>query len=272
MTTKPSAFVTAKAFPLDKSDIHYNPSSEEVSIRREKFDAFVKSVQELQEKLEAAEDARDVAQYRARKEGKTADVLQALTEDVAESTAAIRAWLNTPGHTLQQLSDRTGIPYATCHRIINERLGTPNVEIGHLQKFVAAVAKGHVAGALHPRFPRVLLGLPKEIPEHDLVSYWIMHGSQVSTVHAGGEIAEKARELHPDLIVLDVSMPNLEKSGLERLKDLAKSTKNTMILLTGAIAEANVAFAQGSFENKKTKEASTEEGKQLEVRRVQRKF
>lgn len=257
-TTKASQFVAAKTFPLEKGDIQYNPTSEEVSIKREKFDVFVKYVQELQEKLEAAEDARDVAQYRARKEGKTADVLQALTEDVVESTAAVRSWLGSPGHTLQKLSERAGIPYATCHRIINERLGTPNVEIGHLQRMVAAVSKGKFGGELHPRFERVLLGVPKGFQEQELVSCWQMRGSQVSTVHAGAELAEKAKELLPNLILLDVSMPNLEESGLERLKEFAKDKKNTIILLTGAIAEANFALAQCSFGKKKTEEPAKE--------------
>src|SRR5882762_9814088 len=141
MTTKTSPFKITKAFPLEKNDIQYNPSSEEVSMKRAKFDAFVKYAQALEEKLEAAEDARDVANYRARKAGKTADVLQALTEDVLKGTAAVRTWLGEPSHTLLELSTRTGIPYATCHRIVNERLGTPNVEIGHLQQMISAVSR-----------------------------------------------------------------------------------------------------------------------------------
>ncbi len=185
-------------------------------MKREKFDAFVKYVQALEEKLEAAEDARDVAKYRARKAGKTADVLQALTEDVLRGTAAVREWLGSPSHTIQELSTRTGIPYATCHRIVNERLGTPNVEIGHLKKMVSAVSRDRrpfaPGVASHPRYRRVLFGLP-------------------------------------DLILVDVSMPNLEKSGLGLLKDFAKDTKRT-IVLTGEIVETNSALLQGSFEKR----------------------
>jgi len=265
MSTKISPLVTSKAFPLEKNDIQYNPMSEEVSIKREKFDAFVKYVQELQEKLEAAEDARDVAQYRARKEGKTADVLQALAEDVFQGTAAIRGWLAS-GHSLQELSTRTGIPYATCHRIVNERLGTPNVEIGHLQKMIAAVARRGRAffaqGEPHPRFKRVLIGLPKGLEEQDLVSPWETKGIEVSTVHAGFEIAEKVEELHPNLILVDASMPNLEESGLERLKEFAKEKKST-IILTGEMGLANSALLQGSFERKTKIEELASEGESV---------
>jgi CheY-like chemotaxis protein len=253
MKTKALPVKIRKAFPLEKRDIQYDPSSEDLSIKREKFDAFVKYVQGLEQSLEAAEDARDVAKYRARKAGKTADVLQALTEDVVKGTAAVRDWLASSGHTLQELSERTGIPYATCHRIVNERLGTPNLEIGYLQKMISGVSrdqKPFTAGAEgYPRFKRVLLGLPEGLAEDELVSSWETKGSEVATVHAGLDIVQKVRELHPDLILLDVSMPNLEKSGLERLRDFAKDKKTT-IILTGEIAEANSALLQCSFESK----------------------
>jgi CheY-like chemotaxis protein len=262
MTTKASPFTTTKTFPLEKSDVQYNPTSEEVFMKREKFDAFVKYVQELEEKLEAAEDARDVAQYRAHKAGKTADVLQALTEDVLQGTEAVRDWLAS-GHTLQELSARTGIPYATCHRIVNERLGTPNVEIGHLEKMISAISSGRRLFASktksHPRFKRVLLGLAKGLVEQDLVSSWEMTGSEVSIVHAGLEIAEKVKELHPNLILLDVSMPNLEKSGLDRLKEFAKEKKST-IILTGAMTLTNSALLQGPFEKQTKIEEPASEG------------
>jgi CheY-like chemotaxis protein len=250
MTTKSSQYITAKTFPLDKSDIRYDPSSEDVSMKREKFDAFVKYVQALEENLEAAEDARDVAKYRARKAGKTADVLQALTEDVLKGTTAVREWLRSPNHTILELSTRTGIPYATCHRIVNERLGTPNVEIGHLKKMISAVSRDQrpfaPGVASQPRYRRVLLGLAKGLAADELVSCWQINGSQVSTAHGGVEIAQKMKELHPDLILVDVSMPNLEKSGLELLKDFARDTKRT-IILTGEMVETNSALLQDSF-------------------------
>ena len=66
---------------------------------------------------------------------------------------------------------------------------------------------------------------------------------------SGPEAVEKAKELHPDLILVDVSMPNFEKSGLDRLKELAKDKKSTVVL-TGEIAEANSALLQGAIERK----------------------
>jgi CheY-like chemotaxis protein len=136
---------------------------------------------------------------------------------------------------------------------VNERLGTPNVEIGHLKKMVSAVSRDRrpfAPGVVsHPRYRRVLLGLPKGLVEDELISSWQIKGSEVSTAHGGLEIAQKMEELHPDLILVDVSMPNLEKSGLELLKDFAKDTKRT-IVLTGEMVETNSALLQGSFEKR----------------------
>jgi CheY-like chemotaxis protein len=264
MITKTAPAKITQVFPLEKTDIHYDPSREEVTIPREKFDAFVRYVAGLQEKLEAAEDARDVARYRAQKAGKSADVLEGLIRNVQKASAAIREWLGA-GNTLQELSDRSRIPYATCHRIVNERLGTEKVEIGHLQKLVAAISRTSgiptvtVSEAKHvPRFGRVLLGLPKDFRAEELVSGWEIQGSKVETMHAGVEIASKVKELHPDLILLDVSMPSLGISGLEQLKEVAKDKKTTVVL-TGKIAEDSSALFTSWLDfGKQTKESERE--------------
>jgi CheY-like chemotaxis protein len=66
-------------------------------------------------------------------------------------------------------------------------------------------------------------------------------------------------ELHPDLILVDVSMPNLEKSGLELLKEVAKNTKR-MIVLTGEMVETNSALLQSSFEKRDKADELASEG------------
>ena len=153
---------------------------------------------------------------------------------------------------------------------MNERLGTPNVEIGHLQKMVSAVSRDRrpfrdlalSAGAeWYPQFKRVLFGLPKGLAEDELMASWVMKGSEVSAVHGGLEIAQKMKELHPDLVLVDIAMPNLEKSGLERLKELAKD-RNRTIIFTGEIVETALALLRGSSEKKhKAKEITRESEK-----------
>lgn len=240
--------MTREEFPIQKSDVHYDPASQEVTLKREKFDAFVKYTQGLLEKLEGAEDARDLQRYRTRRAERTADVLQALTEDVLRGTAAVREWLASPTHTISELSERTGIPYATCHRIVNERLGTPNVEIGHFKKLVAAVSNDRVrvtTVGVEPPSPyrRVLLGTSEGFGEEHLVSFLRTEGSEVATVHAGGEVIRKIGELHPDLVLVDVSMPKLGEKVLEILRKFAMDTKST-IILTGETAETASALLE----------------------------
>lgn len=257
MITKTAPVEVTADFPLRKEDIQYDPQREEVTVPRGKFDAFVRYVQALEEKLEAAEDERDVAEYRAQKAGKTADVLSLLIQNVEKATVAIRQWLEAPGHSLMELAERSRIPYATAHRIVNERLGTPKIEMGYLQSMVAAVGRvspniplgvsSAVSSKEAPLFKRVLFGLPKGFEEEELISGWQTQGSKVETVHVGADISKKVRELVPDLILVDLSMPHLSKSGLEKLKEFAKD-KNTTIVLTGKIAEANSALVEGSLE------------------------
>jgi CheY-like chemotaxis protein len=245
MNKKAAPNTTKEMFPLDKRDLHYDPSSGEVSMKREKFDAFVKYTQGLLEQLEQAEDARDFALYRARKAGQTTDVLEALREHVDEATAAIRGWLQAPGHSIQALSEKTEIPYATCHRIVNERLGTPKLEIGYLEEMVSGIAKGREtyrpSAKRVPRFKCVLIGVPKGYKAGDIVSSWQTKGSEVSTAHGGTEFLKKLGQVSPDLIMLDATMPNLGKNGLEELKAYVKNTKKT-IVVSGQMEEANSAL------------------------------
>lgn len=243
-------------FPIQKSDVHYDPASQEVTLKREKFDALVKYAQGLLEKLEAAEDSRDLQRYRTRRAERTADVLQGLTEDVLQGTAAVREWLASPTHTISELSDRTGIPYATCHRIVNERLGTPNVEVGHLKKLVAAVSKRPVrvptdVDEQSLQYRRVLLGISAGFVDEGLISFLRTRGSQVATVHAGGEMVKKIGELQPDLILVDVSMPKLGENVFERLGEFARDAKST-IILTGTTGETASALVE-SFSRRRSK-------------------
>ena len=94
--THNSSLVATKAFPLEKSDIRYDLTSEEVSIKREKFDAFVKYVQELQEKLEVAEDARDVSQYWARRRPPADRPARELARQLAQAIYAVHDWHSQP--------------------------------------------------------------------------------------------------------------------------------------------------------------------------------
>jgi len=237
-------------FPLEKKDIHYDPSTQDVSMKREKFDAFVKYVEELQEKLESTKDAADFERFDARKAKDSSNLLRDLVEYVEEGTVAIREWLSSDGHSISELSRRTGISYATCHRIVTERLEGPSMGVGQLTEMVAAVLPDRKAATpahhAYGQVRSVLLGLGTKSSEGNLVLTLENTGTKVATARGGKEVARMAEELHPDLIMLEMSMPSANKIDLEALRKFAKDGKKT-IILTGDPLIANTELFGGFF-------------------------
>jgi hypothetical protein len=129
--------MTKVAIPFDKKDIHYDSAKREVSLSVDKFDALVKFMQDLVRRAEEAEEAAGVFRYRMREGEASAGVLQAAFERVREQ---VRDWLSSE-HTIHELAERAGIPYATCYRIVKERLEKGSgADTGDLQKIEAVVS------------------------------------------------------------------------------------------------------------------------------------
>ncbi len=128
-----------KGFPLEKSDIQYDPDKQEVTLKREKFDAMIEFMRALAERVEAAEDEKDIESYRARRAEASGDVLTSLLSLAEEAGGNVERWLEAPEHSIRELSQRAGVPYATCYRIITERLKTDKIGIGELAKFLKVV-------------------------------------------------------------------------------------------------------------------------------------
>ncbi|MGB2605742.1 MAG: sigma-70 family RNA polymerase sigma factor [Candidatus Sulfotelmatobacter sp.] len=127
-----------KGFPIDRSDVHYNAETQEVTLPREKFDALIGYVRDLVERASAADDERDIAEYRERRAKVSESVLQEMLSDVADLAAkSVSRWLES--HSIRQLSERSGIPYASCHRIVSERLGASRVDMETLSRLAGAI-------------------------------------------------------------------------------------------------------------------------------------
>ena len=123
-----------KDFPIQKSDVHYNAETQEVTLPREKFDQLIGFVRELVGQVEAAEDQRDVARYRSRRaEG----FLAALEKEVQTGSNAIGDWVDA--HSVMQLSQQSGIPYATCHRMVRGQLEKSMVKLRDFFKLIKVV-------------------------------------------------------------------------------------------------------------------------------------
>jgi CheY-like chemotaxis protein len=200
-----------KDYPLTKDDIHYDPDKQEVTLKREKFDALIGFVKEMLANTNAVEDERDIASYRARKAEATSSVFESLMEKVSEASGDVQAWLASPEHTILDLSQRTGIPYATCHRIVRERIGTPELEVGHLAKLAKAIgpdmAKNRIRRAPVTGDYKVVVGAPSSDWREQLLERLNATGMHVTTAEKTAEALKTAEKVSPDVMLLDVSMP-----------------------------------------------------------------
>lgn len=130
--------MTKLTIPFEKKDVHYDSEKKEVSLSVEKFDALVQFVQDLLHRVEEAEDSAGIFRYRAREAEASASVLQSAFEKVR---GEVSEWLGSD-HTIRELAERAGIPYATCYRIVKERLEKgSSADTGDLQKIEVIVSE-----------------------------------------------------------------------------------------------------------------------------------
>jgi hypothetical protein len=127
----------SRKLPFEKKDIHYDSVRGEVSLKREQFDALIRFVQELLLEAQENENARDTAISRGRSAEAAANVVTAYADIVEKANKTIRNWVGR--NTIQELSRRSGIPYASCHRIVRERLQSAEIDVGTLGKILRAV-------------------------------------------------------------------------------------------------------------------------------------
>ena len=126
--------------PFEKKDVHYDVGKGEVSLKREKFDELIRFVRDLLEEAQEAENGRDTARSRQRRAEAAADLLTTYAHLMVEADNSVRQWLTQ--NTIQELSRRSGIPYATCHRIVRERLQSGEVNLSMLGRILKAVQMG----------------------------------------------------------------------------------------------------------------------------------
>jgi DNA-binding NarL/FixJ family response regulator len=92
--------------------------------------------------------------------------------------------------------------------------------------------------------PRVLIADDHKIVLEGLRRLLSAEFDVLEAVGDGRELLEAADRLRPDVIVADISMPNL--NGIEAVRQIKKSNENVKIVLLTMHAE--VAYARGGFE------------------------
>src|SRR5215510_8650161 len=148
--------MTHPTLPINKNDVRYDPETQEITLKRERFDQLLNFIRQTVEKLEAAEDARDIAEYRAKRAAASQTVFQTILDDLEAGSKKISKWADT--HSIKQLSERSGIPYATCHRIVTERLAKQNVHMADFVRLVEAAESTEAMGPKKLAVDRVLIG------------------------------------------------------------------------------------------------------------------
>jgi hypothetical protein len=130
--------MTELTIPFDKNDVRYDAARKEVSLSVQKFDALVHFIQALLQRIESAEDLEGVLRYRLNEFDAENSLLQSVFQKVRKD---VSAWLGSE-HTIRELANRTGIPYATCYRIVKDRLEKgESVDTGNLVKIEAVVSE-----------------------------------------------------------------------------------------------------------------------------------
>ena len=190
--------------PFDKSDVHYDTSKGEVSLKREKFDELMRFVRDLLEETQEMENERDTARARQKRSAAAADQYAELLQDASRN---VEQWVKS--NSIQELSRRTEIPYATCHRIVNERLSSAQVTVGNLSKILKAIG---CSSAEHRPVIRLFVGNPAAAWKATLERMKSL-GIEIMTANNGLDAAEKAEEHSPAQVIVDLSAPNLNLTG-----------------------------------------------------------
>jgi CheY-like chemotaxis protein len=214
--------ISTMKMPFEKNDIQYDTVRGEVSLKREKFDDLIRFVRELLEATRDAENARDTARSRQRR---AEDLAGAYTRMVEQAIHSVKQWLHN--NSIQELSRQSGIPYATCHRIVNGRLQSEEIEVATLGKILKVVQQ---EGARKPeRTCNLLVGGRHGASWKPLAERMGRTGVDIMTASSGQEAVSKAQEHTPDVVFVDVSMPGLTADVFSDLCDQSR-----VMVLTGA--------------------------------------
>lgn len=157
----------------------------------------------------------------------------------------------------------TGLGLAITKRLVEQQGGKISLEseLGKGSRFTVALPLA-TETSLQPRpatvsavsaiAPNTALSNPlilvvdDELPARELLTNYLSPAYRVATAESGAEAIEKAKQLRPDAIILDVLMTN--GSGFEALVALRKQpeTANLPIIILSIVDQKEVGFALGA--------------------------
>jgi predicted transcriptional regulator len=222
-----------KTLPIEKKDIQYNPETQEVTLQREKFDNLMRFVRDVMKELDQVEEERDIAQYQSRRSEAAENVYKTLIDDMELASSAISKWVDS--HSIQELAKRSGIPYATCHRIVEGRLKHGSVSMNVFKKLLQATKIGieEMTTAIPVR--SALVGTVCSSAEPVVKN---VAGVEIQYMKAGsGAFVRAAKEKQHDIVILDISLPQFKLSEVAKVIDAAKDSP---VLVVNSVSKATL--------------------------------
>src|SRR5579864_1212382 len=209
-----------KNLPIEKKDIQYNPHTQEVTLKREKFDELMGFVRDAMKELDEAEEAREIAEYRVRRSTSKENVYETIMDDLGLASNAITKWVDS--HSIQELSKRSGIPYATCQRIVDSRLKKERLSVRNFKSLLGAIKEKIQQ---EPGKVNQLTCFVVGSGEHGGVvrSFGGLKANCVQ-VGSGAGLGSAAAGKHPDIVIVDISMPDLKSKDVVKLIDAAEDS------------------------------------------------
>jgi len=157
----------------------------------------------------------------------------------------------------------TGLGLAITKRLVEQQGGSISLEseIGKGSRFTVTLPSGREASSASPppavaaplapavaisRIKPLVLIVDDEFSARELLASYLDPDYRIATAESGVEALEKAKQLHPDVITLDVLMA--KGSGFETLVGLRKDpeTAKLPIIILSIVDQKEVGFALGA--------------------------